>query len=242
MDYRRGLLQRTYRPSPFGINQALTAGPRLVRVASVTDGLSNTQFVSELSRGRTTTSAGPIWVDDPGGGLVHDTVHPQREPGYPASPWACGPATAYNNVDNVPSFVAPDQAPAPRLRARCATASPSSSWHATNRVVRATSTSAYAKPPSRRSQYPLWRRLGSLHEKLDQPLRPGSGSVRSRRRSDQLRFVLTKKLSDRSFTLDTPTLSNPAWASSGSGRDRRHAYARRPSAYRFALLLLNNDY
>ena len=53
--------------APFGITSPVT-GPLLVRVASVTDGLSNTQFVSEILQGASDDIRGLVWGDNPGGG------------------------------------------------------------------------------------------------------------------------------------------------------------------------------
>jgi prepilin-type N-terminal cleavage/methylation domain-containing protein/prepilin-type processing-associated H-X9-DG protein len=56
-----------YLQAPFGSNTAGT-GPMLIRVASVTDGLSNTQFLSEILQGAMDDSRGTVWFDDPGAG------------------------------------------------------------------------------------------------------------------------------------------------------------------------------
>jgi prepilin-type N-terminal cleavage/methylation domain-containing protein/prepilin-type processing-associated H-X9-DG protein len=47
--------------SPFGLNTAAT-GPSLVRVASVTDGLSNTQFASEILQGAQDDVRGSLFI------------------------------------------------------------------------------------------------------------------------------------------------------------------------------------
>jgi prepilin-type N-terminal cleavage/methylation domain-containing protein/prepilin-type processing-associated H-X9-DG protein len=47
--------------SPFGINSAAT-GPSLVRIASVTDGLSNTQFASEILQGAQDDVRGSLFI------------------------------------------------------------------------------------------------------------------------------------------------------------------------------------
>jgi prepilin-type processing-associated H-X9-DG protein len=56
-----------YRPAPFASNTSGT-GPLTVRVASVTDGLSNTQFASEILQGANDDTRGTVWFDDPGSG------------------------------------------------------------------------------------------------------------------------------------------------------------------------------
>ena len=54
--------------SPFGITADGT-GPITIRMASVTDGTSNTHFCSELLQGvADSIFAGTIWVNNPGGG------------------------------------------------------------------------------------------------------------------------------------------------------------------------------
>ena len=62
-----GSFPALYRASPFGLNQAGT-GPQVVRVASVTDGLSNTEFVSEILQGADDDLRGTVWVDNGGAG------------------------------------------------------------------------------------------------------------------------------------------------------------------------------
>jgi prepilin-type N-terminal cleavage/methylation domain-containing protein/prepilin-type processing-associated H-X9-DG protein len=82
-----------YLASPFGINQAAT-GPQTVRVASVTDGLSNTHFVSEILQGATDDVRGTIWVMNPGAGTYFTRFAPNGLLDF----WG------YNNFDNVASF------------------------------------------------------------------------------------------------------------------------------------------
>ena len=62
-----GAYPTLYRQAPFGSNSSGT-GPQLIRVASVTDGLSNTQFNSEILQGANDDSRGTVWFDDPGDG------------------------------------------------------------------------------------------------------------------------------------------------------------------------------
>ena len=57
-----------YLQSPFGINSNAGTGPALIRIASITDGTSNTQFVSEVLQGAPDDIRGTIWVDNAGGG------------------------------------------------------------------------------------------------------------------------------------------------------------------------------
>jgi len=70
-----GAFPTLYRQSPFGLNQAGT-GPQLVRIASVTDGLSNTQFLSELLQGANDDLRGTIWVDNAGAGSYNTRFTP----------------------------------------------------------------------------------------------------------------------------------------------------------------------
>jgi prepilin-type N-terminal cleavage/methylation domain-containing protein/prepilin-type processing-associated H-X9-DG protein len=62
-----GLYPMLYRQAPFGSNTSGT-GPITIRVASVTDGLSNTQFMSEILQGANDDTRGTVWFDDPGDG------------------------------------------------------------------------------------------------------------------------------------------------------------------------------
>jgi prepilin-type N-terminal cleavage/methylation domain-containing protein/prepilin-type processing-associated H-X9-DG protein len=62
-----GAYPTLYRQAPFGSNSTGT-GPMLVTVASVTDGLSNTQFASEILQGANDDTRGAMWFDDPGSG------------------------------------------------------------------------------------------------------------------------------------------------------------------------------
>jgi len=56
-----------YRLAPFASNTSGT-GPLTIRVASVTDGLSNTHFLSEILQGASDDTRGTVWFDDPGSG------------------------------------------------------------------------------------------------------------------------------------------------------------------------------
>jgi len=94
--------------APFGVNPN-GSGPSLVRIASVTDGTSNTQFVSELLQGAPDDIRGTIWVDNPGAGTYMTRFTPNGFRDYVPlfQPWASAvPASglAFNNADNLPSF------------------------------------------------------------------------------------------------------------------------------------------
>jgi prepilin-type N-terminal cleavage/methylation domain-containing protein/prepilin-type processing-associated H-X9-DG protein len=95
--------------SPFGIGTNPLNGPFNCRIASVTDGTSNTHFVAELLQGATDDIRGDMWVDNPGAGSYMTRFTPNGYRDYvPAiAPWsAC--TTCYdptsNNMDNVASF------------------------------------------------------------------------------------------------------------------------------------------
>jgi prepilin-type N-terminal cleavage/methylation domain-containing protein/prepilin-type processing-associated H-X9-DG protein len=62
-----GAYPTLYRQAPFGSNTSGT-GPMTIKVASVTDGLSNTQFVSEILQGANDDIRGTVWFEDPGAG------------------------------------------------------------------------------------------------------------------------------------------------------------------------------
>jgi prepilin-type N-terminal cleavage/methylation domain-containing protein/prepilin-type processing-associated H-X9-DG protein len=89
-----------YRASPFGVNQALT-GPQTVKYASVTDGLSNTHFISELLQGTNDDLRGTIWVDDACAGayMTRFTPNGNQDILQVTGVWA---GNGINNVDNVP--------------------------------------------------------------------------------------------------------------------------------------------
>jgi prepilin-type N-terminal cleavage/methylation domain-containing protein len=107
----KGSFPLVYRASPFGVNgaTALPTGPQLVKIASVTDGLSNTQFLSEILQGATDDIRGTIWVDNPGAGsymtrftpngLIDILTLPLPPTNTPV--WT---GNTYNNYDNLPSF------------------------------------------------------------------------------------------------------------------------------------------
>jgi prepilin-type N-terminal cleavage/methylation domain-containing protein/prepilin-type processing-associated H-X9-DG protein len=65
-----GALPALYRQSPFGFNGqgGTPTGPSLVRFASITDGLSNTEFMSEILQGSNNDLRGTIWVENGGAG------------------------------------------------------------------------------------------------------------------------------------------------------------------------------
>jgi prepilin-type N-terminal cleavage/methylation domain-containing protein/prepilin-type processing-associated H-X9-DG protein len=62
-----GAYPTLYRQAPFGSNSS-GSGPATIKVASITDGTSNTQFVSEILQGANDDTRGTVWFDDPGDG------------------------------------------------------------------------------------------------------------------------------------------------------------------------------
>jgi len=104
--------------SAFGLNGNGT-GPSLVTVASVTDGLSNTVFISEILQSASDDIRGTLWVDNPGAGSFMTRFTPNGYLDYAAvtAPWSTSVAKANfqgDNMDNLPSFVgsAPGTSPA----------------------------------------------------------------------------------------------------------------------------------
>jgi prepilin-type N-terminal cleavage/methylation domain-containing protein/prepilin-type processing-associated H-X9-DG protein len=92
-----GAFPTLYRQSPFGLSQAGT-GPQLVQIASVTDGLSNTEFMSEILQGANDDIRGTVWVDNGGAGSYMTRFTPNGmidilQAGRPGS-----------NMDNVAGF------------------------------------------------------------------------------------------------------------------------------------------
>jgi prepilin-type N-terminal cleavage/methylation domain-containing protein/prepilin-type processing-associated H-X9-DG protein len=97
-----------YLQSPFGISASAT-GPQLVRIASVTDGLSNTQFVSEILQGATDDLRGTMWADNPGAGSYMTRFTPNGYIDYVPllQPWASAikaSSLVGDNMDNLPTF------------------------------------------------------------------------------------------------------------------------------------------
>jgi prepilin-type N-terminal cleavage/methylation domain-containing protein len=99
----KGAFPALYRASPFGVTQS-RLGPQLVRFASVTDGLSNTQFVSEIIQGASDDVRGTVWVDNPGAGSYMTRFAPN---GYTDTLLILNPSLgsiALDNYDNLPTF------------------------------------------------------------------------------------------------------------------------------------------
>jgi prepilin-type N-terminal cleavage/methylation domain-containing protein/prepilin-type processing-associated H-X9-DG protein len=98
-----------YLQSAFGVNSSGT-GPAVIRIASFTDGTSNTHVCSELLQGAPDDIRGTIWVDNPGGGTYMTRFTPNGYQDYVPlfQPWASSvsaSALAGDNMDNLPTFV-----------------------------------------------------------------------------------------------------------------------------------------
>ena len=106
-----GSFPTLYRASPFGVNQALT-GAQTVRFASITDGLSNTQFISELLQGAQDDVRGTIWVDDACAGAYQTRFTPNGTQDILQILGAFA-GNGRNNVDNIPGGAAGAPATSP---------------------------------------------------------------------------------------------------------------------------------
>jgi prepilin-type N-terminal cleavage/methylation domain-containing protein/prepilin-type processing-associated H-X9-DG protein len=104
-----GFFKRSlYLQSPFGINPNGT-GPATIRIASVTDGTSNTHYVSEILQGANGDLRGTIWTDHPGAGSYMTRFTPNGNQDYVPlfQPWASSvsaSALVGNTMDNLPTF------------------------------------------------------------------------------------------------------------------------------------------
>jgi prepilin-type N-terminal cleavage/methylation domain-containing protein/prepilin-type processing-associated H-X9-DG protein len=87
--------------SPFGINSGAT-GPSLVKVATVTDGLSNTIFASEILQGAFDDVRGTLWISLAGGSCYMTRFTPNGVQDYVPliAPWStAGIASAGAKTD-----------------------------------------------------------------------------------------------------------------------------------------------
>jgi prepilin-type N-terminal cleavage/methylation domain-containing protein/prepilin-type processing-associated H-X9-DG protein len=106
-----GAFPTLYRQAPFASNSS-GSGPMVIRVASVTDGTSNTQFVSEILQGANDDTRGTVWFDDPGDGSYMTRFTPNGNMDILQLLGAFA-GNGTNNVDNVASFVTgPGHSPA----------------------------------------------------------------------------------------------------------------------------------
>jgi prepilin-type N-terminal cleavage/methylation domain-containing protein/prepilin-type processing-associated H-X9-DG protein len=109
-----GSFPTIYRASPFGVNTTLT-GAQTVKIASVTDGLSNTLFTSELLQGAQDDLRGTIWIDDACAGAFQTRFTPNGNLDILQVLGVWGGASGLNNLDNIPggaTSVAPGSSPA----------------------------------------------------------------------------------------------------------------------------------
>ena len=124
-----GAFPALYRQSPFGLSQAGT-GPQLVRMASITDGSSNTEFMSEILQGANDDIRGTVWVDNGGAGsyMTRFTPNGNHDVGQLLASRAATPATTWTTwLGSVAARTTP-RARAPQVPAHSATASPSRCW------------------------------------------------------------------------------------------------------------------
>jgi prepilin-type N-terminal cleavage/methylation domain-containing protein/prepilin-type processing-associated H-X9-DG protein len=110
-DYGQGaaggfFTRNLYLPSPFGINANAT-GPATIRIASITDGTSNTHVVSEILQGAGDDIRGTIWNDHAGAGSYMTRFTPNGYQDYVPKfpPWASAIGNqAGNTMDNLATF------------------------------------------------------------------------------------------------------------------------------------------
>jgi prepilin-type N-terminal cleavage/methylation domain-containing protein/prepilin-type processing-associated H-X9-DG protein len=89
--------------APFGVSRTGN-GPYNTRIASVTDGTSNTHFCAEILQGAVDDIRGAIWVDNAGAGSYMTRFAPNGYVDYTATlaPWsAIGASITMNNLDNI---------------------------------------------------------------------------------------------------------------------------------------------
>jgi prepilin-type N-terminal cleavage/methylation domain-containing protein/prepilin-type processing-associated H-X9-DG protein len=114
LDYGQGIfgnfsgLRTLFLQAPFGISTTGT-GPMLIRIASITDGTSNSQFVSELLQGAADDIRGTVWIDNPGAGSYMTRFRPNGYQDYIPilQPWASlapSSAVALDFADNIAAF------------------------------------------------------------------------------------------------------------------------------------------
>jgi prepilin-type N-terminal cleavage/methylation domain-containing protein/prepilin-type processing-associated H-X9-DG protein len=114
LDYGQGVYSpsstgftRTYfLQSAFGVNTSGT-GPMTIRIASFTDGTSNTHVASELLQGAQDDIRGTIWVDNPGAGSYMTRFTPNGYQDYIPliPPWsALASGVGFDNADNLASW------------------------------------------------------------------------------------------------------------------------------------------
>ena len=88
--------------SPFGVSRTGN-GPFNCRIASVTDGTSNTIFLSEILQGASDDIRGAIWVDNAGAGSFMTRIPPNGYQDYVAliAPWSTLGVLPFDNYDTL---------------------------------------------------------------------------------------------------------------------------------------------
>ena len=151
--------------TPFGLNSNAT-GPSLVRIASITDGLSSTQVASEILQGANDDIRGTMWISLAGGSCYMTRFTPNSYQDYVPlfPPWSLAKiASAGANTD--------------LLLQECATASPFNSWHAPiSPSKEATSSARAAAIRAESISFLATARFAS--SKTRSPRQPGSHSAR----------------------------------------------------------------
>ncbi len=151
--------------TPFGINASAT-GPSLVRIASITDGTSNTAAASEILQGAQDDVRGTLWISLAGGSCYMTRFTPNSYQDYVPLflPWsAAGIASAGAKTDLLLTGLCDSQ---PVQQLAC-----------TNLAVEG------GDFVGSRSRHPggvntvFWRRLGPLPQEFDQPLDLGPARI-----------------------------------------------------------------
>ncbi len=104
--YDTNIPRAYYLQSPFGVSSS-GGGPMTIRIASFTDGTSNTHVASELLQGAPDDVRGIIWVNNPGGGTYFTRFTPNGYQDYMLliSPFSSlGSVLAFDNADNLPTW------------------------------------------------------------------------------------------------------------------------------------------
>jgi prepilin-type processing-associated H-X9-DG protein len=101
-------LRNLFLQPPFGFSPT-GLGPITIRMASITDGTSNTQFVSEILQGAPDDLRGLVWADDAGSGSYMTRFRPNGYQDYIPllKPWMSltpAGALALDFADNIGTF------------------------------------------------------------------------------------------------------------------------------------------
>ncbi len=191
-----------YLQSPFGISRTGN-GPAVIRMASITDGTSNTQFCSELLQGAPGRHAGDDLGLESRHMQLYDKVHSQRPPGLcPAVPDLCDPGLSQRAYRGQYGQLADVRRVFGRLEPRGSAMPLRQPTGYEPRVLLPGEPRGrvrrHAKPAPGRGEHSVRRRVGALHEELDQPDDVGCYRIDKRRRGAQLRPVLRHVVKARS--------------------------------------------